>query len=83
MDEHSWRAFDSKIPGPSRARCAEVTFPKTEGGQFCSKLIGNELANAVTAVSYGTSTLFRSVTCENIFKAECHLLSSFYVTGRL
>ena len=28
MDEHSM------VLGPSRARCAEVTFPKTEGGNF-------------------------------------------------
>ena len=34
MDEHSLRAFNLMVLGPSRGQCAEVTFPKREGEKF-------------------------------------------------
>lgn len=61
MVEQYWRAFNSMVLGPSRGRCAEVIFPKTEGEKFCRQSIGNKLANlvnVVAAISYDSLALF-------------------------
>ena len=71
------------ILGSSRGWCAEMTFPKTEGGKFCTKSTGDELASEVAAISYGTSTFSRSVVCKDSFKDEGQLLSSLLVNRRL
>ena len=47
------------------------------------KSIGNELASAVAAASYGTSTLFRSGKSRDLVKVEYPLPSSFSVSGVL